>query len=154
LDSDGDGLTDVLEDKLRTNPASADTDQDGVPDDVDGLPQVSVRAAPHPGAEIVRAVEQEILDHSPTPLATSIAPRPFRLESVPCVPLGPDSEPHPVTFMQADRALFTGLMVPESIVVSSKGELSALNARYGLHLLESTARCPVPIISRSRSPQP
>lgn len=135
LDSDGDGLTDVLEDKLRTNPQSADTDQDGLTDDVDAMPQVSVQALPHPDAEIFSALLQELSSNSPTPLATSIAPQPLVLAQVPRVPLGRDSEPVFVRFLRADPAWFTGMVMPTTVVVLSQEDLVYLTARYGLHFV-------------------
>jgi hypothetical protein len=39
LDTDGDGLTDIIEEKFNTDPATADTDGDGVPDAVDCNPR-------------------------------------------------------------------------------------------------------------------
>lgn len=38
-DSDGDGLTDIVEAKFRTNPKNADTDGDGIPDNLDLNPR-------------------------------------------------------------------------------------------------------------------
>jgi hypothetical protein len=43
-DSDGDGLTDIVERRLGTNPHKRDTDGDGVPDSVDPCPNGPVRA--------------------------------------------------------------------------------------------------------------
>lgn len=45
-DTDGDGLTDVLEDWYVTDPASRDTDRDGLSDDVDAMPHVPVTGTP------------------------------------------------------------------------------------------------------------
>jgi hypothetical protein len=47
-DSDGDGLTDLAEECLVTDPADPDTDHDGVPDGVDPLPQAASRPVPGP----------------------------------------------------------------------------------------------------------
>ncbi|MBQ3709787.1 MAG: thrombospondin type 3 repeat-containing protein [Bacteroidales bacterium] len=41
-DSDGDGLTDIEEARLRTNPFNADTDNDGIPDNLDLNPRCNV----------------------------------------------------------------------------------------------------------------
>ena len=53
-DTDGDGLPDLLEEKLGTDPNDADTDHDGLRDDVDSLPQSSRTAPPIADAEVVR----------------------------------------------------------------------------------------------------
>lgn len=42
MDSDGDGLTDIEETKLRTDPHNVDTDNDGVPDNLDLNPRCNV----------------------------------------------------------------------------------------------------------------
>ncbi|MFL6248103.1 MAG: hypothetical protein ACJ74H_18915 [Thermoanaerobaculia bacterium] len=52
-DSDGDGLTDADEERLVTDPHDTDTDDDGMPDAEDTLPQITFR----PGA----GVEDEVL---------------------------------------------------------------------------------------------
>ena len=41
-DSDGDGLTDIEETRLRTDPFKADTDDDGIPDNMDLNPRCNV----------------------------------------------------------------------------------------------------------------
>ena len=53
-DSDGDGLTDLVEERLATDPHNRDTDGDGVPDARDSMPQVARSAA--------RTAESEVLD--------------------------------------------------------------------------------------------
>jgi hypothetical protein len=53
-DSDGDGLTDILEAKLGTNPNDADTNHDGLRDDVDPIPRASRIAHPGPDADVLR----------------------------------------------------------------------------------------------------
>ena len=59
-DTDGDGLTDLAEERLITDPHQADTDDDGSDDGIDPLPQV-----PH-GGEIDQRVTmmQAILDNT------------------------------------------------------------------------------------------
>lgn len=42
MDSDGDGLTDIEETKLRTDPFNVDTDNDGIPDNLDLNPRCNV----------------------------------------------------------------------------------------------------------------
>jgi hypothetical protein len=55
-DSDGDGLTDLAEERLITDPADPDTDHDGVPDGVDTLPHVAAQPAPRPESRAFAAL--------------------------------------------------------------------------------------------------
>jgi hypothetical protein len=55
-DSDGDGLTDLAEERLVTDPADRDTDHDGVPDRIDTLPQVASEEAPGPASRALAAM--------------------------------------------------------------------------------------------------
>lgn len=54
-DSDGDGLSDLLEDRLLLNSRHRDSDGDGLPDSTDSAPRVSSRNAPNPNAELLTA---------------------------------------------------------------------------------------------------
>lgn len=55
-DSDGDGLADVVERRLRTDPEAADTDGDGVPDGIDPSPRVSARGEVDEAGRVVQAL--------------------------------------------------------------------------------------------------
>lgn len=59
-DSDGDGLTDLAEERLITDPQSADTDGDGLPDGSDSLPQVPWTAVLDDRARALAAVLRRI----------------------------------------------------------------------------------------------
>jgi len=78
LDSDGDGLTDVVEARLGTDPNNRDTDGDGLADAVDPCPN----AAPHPLSDVEQIV------------AASLEARFFESRwSVPAILSVPDIEP-------------------------------------------------------------
>ena len=55
-DTDGDGLTDVMEIRLGTDPQKADTDGDGDRDEIDPWPTVAGQTPSTPEAEIFSAV--------------------------------------------------------------------------------------------------
>jgi hypothetical protein len=59
-DSDGDGITDLMEERLATDPHDADSDGDGIPDGSDGLPQVALTAAPSAAAEVYAQLLRQI----------------------------------------------------------------------------------------------
>lgn len=42
-DSDGDGLTDIVEEKFRTNPFNRDTNKNGIPDNLDLNPRLNIK---------------------------------------------------------------------------------------------------------------
>src|SRR5262249_6071933 len=52
-DSDHDGLTDLVEERMGTDPHNADTDGDGIPDGKDGLPLVPLGAGKTAEAEVL-----------------------------------------------------------------------------------------------------
>lgn len=52
-DSDGDGLTDLVEERIVTDPRDPDSDDDGIPDGVDRLPQIARCDASTPESAIL-----------------------------------------------------------------------------------------------------
>jgi hypothetical protein len=95
-DSDGDDLTDLLEERLGTDPQDADTDGDGTPDAWDQLP-LERGAAPSPDGRFAAAVLDE-------PAATAIVHEPassgWRLGPAPSAPRGP---PRPAAWFGSPR---------------------------------------------------
>src|SRR6185436_8215688 len=55
-DTDVDGLTDLAEERLMTDPFAPDTDSDGLPDAIDPLPQIPAVSRPSPTAGPLAAV--------------------------------------------------------------------------------------------------
>ncbi len=55
-DSDGDRLTDLLEERITTDPHDLDTDGDGISDDEDALPRVARNASDDVAAHVLAAV--------------------------------------------------------------------------------------------------
>lgn len=115
-DSDDDGVTDLLEERLQTNPHDRDTDHDGLVDGLDPLPQVSIKAAASMDPDVLRLTLQNIFGYASDAILTG-GPRD------PDKPLSLDDmfahlQDHPaetlssVLFLQSDRTLFQGVTVP------------------------------------------
>ncbi len=129
-DSDGDSLTDILEDKLRTNPRQADTDNDGLDDAIDTLPQISLKAPPHPNAALVAQVIEHILGYDRGAIRIGVGAR--KPEDL-LKGIFADGRSARLTFLQADKRLFEGLLLPAPVIVLDAADLEYLNARYGVH---------------------
>jgi len=111
-DSDGDGLTDLSEERLVTDPDDPDTDHDGVPDGVDPLPQVASAPAPGPESRAFAALFtamrwDEQFDGLPAPLNAR------------------------TQFWTADRQLFTALHLRTRMVVLTPEELELAEEKLG-----------------------
>src|SRR5438105_12534671 len=52
-DSDGDGITDLVEERIATDPHNADSDGDGIADGKDGLPLVPLGSGRTAEAEVL-----------------------------------------------------------------------------------------------------
>jgi hypothetical protein len=146
-DSDRDGLTDLLEDKLRTDPRSADTDGDGLDDASDTLPSVSLKAPPRSDADVIARVFEHILGYEAG--AIQLGVNADRQADVFGDLLGsPSKSARGVTFLRADKDMFTGLLLPSPIVVLDAADLAYLNARYGIHY---PVRFPSPWFNKART---
>jgi hypothetical protein len=127
-DQDGDGLTDLLEQKLLTNLAAADTDGDGLSDDVDSFPQVSQRAPPYSEAELIEQILGKTMGYQQAAVQEGIdtggttRPRPPRARQALA----------DITFLVADPALFGGVSVAGHVVVLSEAEARRQQERYGV----------------------
>jgi hypothetical protein len=142
-DSDGDGLTDLLEARLLTDPHERDTDHDGLDDGIDPLPQVSVRAPPTVDLAVMRMALQAVLGYDtdaviagapasserPGQLAASAGPR---LPAPSGAAALPGSVHHNVLYLQTDPALLQGLTLPDRVVVVTPEEARAWRRTHGL----------------------
>ena len=104
-DSDGDGLTDLMEERIFTDPHSADTDGDGVPDGVDPMPQVAFRQSSGDVSGII---------------ATAIETY-----------YGLDQTGARTIFVAGDPADFAGVRSLLRIVVLNEAEIDAASRQFG-----------------------
>jgi hypothetical protein len=112
-DSDHDGLTDLMEERILTDPNSADTDGDGLPDGVDPLPQVAFRQSAGDATAIIAAVLGSYY-------GSNIAENAARLD------IGGRT-----IFLAGDPADFAGLSSRLRIIVVSDAEIDAASKKFG-----------------------
>ena len=106
-DSDGDGLTDLYEEKIVTDPANPDSDGDGSADAVDQLPLTP---------NTTRASDEELL------LLDALGPLVFG---------GERAGMSNVVFIVSPRPLFQGALLPLRTVVVTPEILQAYEAKFG-----------------------
>jgi hypothetical protein len=145
-DSDRDGLTDLLEDKLRTDPQRADTDGDGLDDGSDSLPGISLKTPTRENAEVIARAVEHLLGYDDGAIRIGIGAD--DRAGLRDVLFGSPSRPARVTFLLADKALFTGLLLPSPVVVLDATDLAYLDARYGLHY---PVHFPAPWFNKART---
>lgn len=111
-DSDGDGLTDLAEEALVTDPLDPDTDRDGVKDAYDLMPQVAPEPRPGPESQALAAMfaAMEARDRSG---------------------VSPGSLQPPTEFWIADRQLFTAVHPRLRLVVLTPEELPLAEQKLG-----------------------
>ncbi len=144
-DSDGDGLTDLAEARLLTDPAAPDTDGDGIPDGADPLPTVRESAAEDhsPAALAIAAFVEEIKGAGGRAFIEGVG-APLLCCSAKNKAQGPEK----VLFFTGDRALFSALHPSLRIVVLTHDEQKEAERRFGpfyptdiqLFLLDRTGR--------------
>ena len=108
-DSDSDALTDLLEERLATDPYNADSDGDGIVDGKDGLPQVALTAGG--GALIVGLPATE-------PERQACVVRASRIGT-------------PSLFVVADRAQFAPIDINRRVVILTPAELELYEQKFG-----------------------
>ncbi|MGC4114497.1 MAG: hypothetical protein QM765_07775 [Myxococcales bacterium] len=131
-DSDGDGLTDLVEERLMLDPHRADTDGDGIPDGLDRMPNVPFTSGPPaPEGKAVTAFLKELVDQHeeflgrvPKIVGEGLGERGQRLDKVP-------SAAEPIMVVVGDARAFAGLAVAGRVVVLSPDQYRAARARFG-----------------------
>ena len=135
-DSDGDGLSDLVEERLLLDPHAADTDGDGLADGEDALPQVAAEPASDPGPRSLLLPaflahlrgEASVMPGLEVGLPEEGAPvDALRL------PKGPTPESRDdVIFLEMDRSLLAGTpRMPTRTLVITREELRRAQALFG-----------------------
>ena len=128
-DSDGDGLTDLAEERLLTDPGARDTDGDGLEDAVDPLPAVPLsREAPSAQARALAAFVASLWNVDQRAIIAGIPDRPGTLSRVQGEAR---QEGDHTTFLIADRGLFTALRPGKRLVVLTAEEADTAQKKFG-----------------------
>jgi hypothetical protein len=130
-DRDGDGLTDLVEARLLTDPNLEDSDGDGQADGEDSLPGIPQSADASPESQALAAVVKKIAgvgrraiiegaDGMPDGVACSCPP-----------PQGGPPVIEPTVYFIGERPLFAGLSPDRRIVVLTQKEAEAARNTFG-----------------------
>ena len=125
-DSDGDGLTDLAEARLLTDPNAADTDGDGIPDGADPLPTVRESADRSPAALALAAFAESIRGAGGQAIIGGVG-----APLVCCSAKNKTQGPETVLFFTAERPLFAALHPSLRIIVLTHDEKKEAERRFG-----------------------
>jgi len=110
-DSDHDGLTDLVEERILTDPRAADSDGDGVPDGADPLPQVAFRKSNRLASEVLAAVLDAYYGGTQKAARSEVSER--------------------TIFVAGDPADFAGMQTHVRMIVLSEADLAAASKKFG-----------------------
>jgi hypothetical protein len=127
-DSDGDGLTDLVEERIFTDPHSADSDGDGIDDGADPLPQVAFRRTTDPQADILAAVLGSYYGEKLT-VSTLTEPADANTES--CEAPRWSRSDQRTMFIVGDPDDFAGLQTSLRAIVVTAAEMEAAEKKFG-----------------------
>lgn len=130
-DSDADGLTDLAEERLVTDPQSPDTDGDGLLDGNDSLPQVPWSAVMDDGATALGAVLGRISGMKSMAIVHEIPAPGDTLDDFMARAGRATLTGERTTFMVADRQDFRSLLTTRPTVVLTAAELALAEKKFG-----------------------
>ena len=126
-DSDGDGVTDLVEERIGTDPHNADTDGDGIDDGKDGLPQVALSGAPSRESEVLAALLPEFhLGAGAAIVGITQSEQERNACQIRTSILGPQT-----LFIVGDRTLFSAIDSNRRVVVFTPRELELYEQKFG-----------------------
>jgi hypothetical protein len=130
-DSDADGLTDLGEERLVTDPLNPDTDGDGLLDGNDSLPQVPWTAVMDDGATALGAVLGRISGMKSMAIIHEIPAPGDKLDDFMARARRATLTGERTTFMVADRQDFRPLLTTRRTVVLTADELALAEKKFG-----------------------
>lgn len=126
-DRDGDGLTDLMEERIGTDPEKRDTDGDGIPDGRDGLPQVALVAKPSAEGEVLAALFGGMRLGAGAIVTGLPSTQEERQECVVHASVIGD----PTLFLIGDRASFAPLNLGRRVVIFTPEEHELYEKKFG-----------------------
>jgi len=126
-DSDADGLTDLVEERLVTDPNDADSDDDGIADDKDGLPQVTLTAGGGAESEVLA----ELLKNVSLGGGALIVGLPATQQERQACVVRASRVGLPSLFVVADRAQFSAIDLNRRVVILSPAEQQLYEQKFG-----------------------
>lgn len=127
-DSDGDGLTDLMEERLGTDPNAADSDGDGMSDARDGLPLVPLGAGRTPEAEVLAHVLKGFYAGG----GAIVVGLPGNEEERNACVVRASNVGDGALFIVGDPALMTPIDINRRVIVFTPEELEAYEAKFGM----------------------
>jgi len=133
-DSDGDGLTDLAEERLVTDPANPDTDGDGLTDANDSLPQVPWSAVMDDESAALAATLERIGAAKSMAIIHEVGPSGRSLDEFMATMRRATLSDERTTFLVAERAPFRSLVLSQRAIVLTPHELEAARRKFGAML--------------------
>lgn len=130
-DSDADGLTDLAEERLITDPSNPDTDGDGLPDGSDPLPQVPWVAVMEETSRALAAVLERISGMKSMALIHEIGAGPLSIDDVLARAKRATLGDERTTFIVGDRRDFRSLLTSRRAIVLTPGEHELAVKKFG-----------------------
>ncbi|HVT18499.1 MAG TPA: thrombospondin type 3 repeat-containing protein [Thermoanaerobaculia bacterium] len=129
-DSDGDGLTDLAEERLLTDPNDADSDRDGLADGVDPTPTIASAGMPPPSSGAAALLLFWIFAKASQPHSVASPPR---APAGACCNLVPSPLPAEKTvFVVGERPWFAGSTPSFRLIVLTAEEAEELRRKVSL----------------------
>ena len=130
-DSDADGLTDLAEERLVTDPRSPDTDGDGLLDGNDSLPQVPWTAVMDDDSTALAAVLERISGMKSMAIIHEVPAPSDKPEDLLAHAQRATLTGERTTFLVADRHDFRSLLATSRAVVLTADELALAEKKFG-----------------------
>jgi hypothetical protein len=134
-DSDGDGLPDLVEERLFLDPHEKDTDHDGLDDGHDPVPQASATGKPAMPPELMAEFIEKITGRNGRLRAQVVGAGEDKGAKAPLAHAIGRPEPlddAPVLYIEGQRADFAGFSSPQRLIVLTPDEVELARKRFGV----------------------